>query len=129
MSSYALLMFLPASQEIEVGAQGGMHFEKGWYVYVGSGNTKRIERHFNDREDKKMYWHIDYFLQKGKPVRAYRYEKEECPLARSFERLDQLPLGASDCNCRGHLFHGDLEEIERIALSQNPTSVFKKKVD
>ena len=123
--SYALLMYLPSSREIVVGALGKTHFKEGWYVYVGSGDQKRIERHFRDKKDKKNHWHIDYFLQEARPVSAYIFEKEECSLARGFKRLEQLPFGASDCKCKGHLFHGSLDEIERMALIQEPTREFK----
>ena len=116
--SYALLMHLPHSQDMDIGALGTIHFEKGWYVYVGSGTEKRIERHF--RKEKKNHWHIDYFLQRAEPVRAYRYDKGECSLAKSFEGLEQLPLGASDCRCRGHLFHGTLQKIEDLVLTHGP---------
>jgi Uri superfamily endonuclease len=123
--SYALLIHLPHPQEIEMGARGKISFEEGWYVYVGSGSESRIKRHFRDPKDKKNHWHIDYLLQKGKPVRAYCYDKEECSLAKSFKGLEQLPLGASDCRCRGHLFHGSLADIERMVLIQGPTMEFR----
>ena len=62
---YLLLMDLKENQYISIGKTGKHFFKKGYYVYVGSalnGLQQRIHRHL--RTQKKMYWHIDFFLSK-----------------------------------------------------------------
>ena len=60
---YALLLFLDNDLSINVGALGKTTFTKGTYVYVGATQNnleKRVQRHM--RKEKKLFWHIDYFL-------------------------------------------------------------------
>ncbi len=57
---YLLVMELPKNTSVMVGKHRLVHFQKGYYVYVGSalnGLEQRIERHL--RKQKKIHWHID----------------------------------------------------------------------
>ena len=59
---YIMVMHLDHELDLEIGSKGMMHFNTGYYMYVGSAKanlTKRIERH--KRKRKKMHWHLDYF--------------------------------------------------------------------
>ena len=59
---YIMVMHLDHELDLEIGSKGMMHFNAGYYMYVGSAKanlTKRIERH--KRKRKKMHWHLDYF--------------------------------------------------------------------
>jgi len=62
---YILLVFLPGQQSVRVGSLGVIDFLPGWYAYMGSacGLRARVCRHL--RQDKKLHWHIDYFLAVG----------------------------------------------------------------
>lgn len=115
--SYLLLIELKKDTQISIGKLGKKHFNKGYYVYVGSALNnieKRILRHIG--KNKKIFWHIDYFLSYGKIVKAFYKEnniKEECKIA---ENLDKslspiIGFGCSDCKCKSHLFYGTYEEI------------------
>jgi endonuclease-3 len=84
-------------------------FYPGYYFYVGSafgkgGVKSRVERHL--KKDKKLHWHIDYFLQKAKIVKVYaKYSKEECKIAKKLNILEKFKgFGCSDCKCVSHLF-------------------------
>jgi Uri superfamily endonuclease len=117
--TYILLIELPESKEIKVGALGAIKFRAGFYAYVGSalnGLEARIARHL--RKEKKLYWHIDYLLVHGR-VRDIFYvegnEKKECDIARKLAaRLVSIKgFGSSDCDCGSHLFYS--EDYGRLA--------------
>lgn len=73
---YIMVMHLDHELDLEIGSKGMMHFNAGYYMYVGSAKanlTKRIERH--KRKRKKMHWHLDYFrghceMIAGVPIRT-----------------------------------------------------------
>lgn len=98
---------------IGVGKLGNVMFDKGFYAYVGSamnGLEQRIARHL--RKEKKIFWHIDYLLDKGRIVEVIRIEsdrKQECGIAKRFaERFEPVPkFGCSDCDCTSHLFFSE----------------------
>ena len=118
--TYLLVMDLPQDTAIAVGKQGVVDFQKGRYVYVGSalnGLEQRIQRHL--REQKKVHWHIDYFLPYAEVVDVFYKEgteREECEVARLFERTFPciVGFGCSDCRCKSHLFQGPSQEIQRV---------------
>ena len=59
--TYVALFYLSRKRNLEVGSLSHVWFDKGYYLYVGSGMNnvfKRIERH--KKKDKKKRWHIDY---------------------------------------------------------------------
>ena len=109
---YVMVMYLDHELDLEIGSKGMMHFNAGYYMYVGSAKanlTKRIERH--KRKRKKMHWHLDYFrghceMIAGLPIRTSRQDAE-CALADAVRVIAgwSVPkFGCSDCDCKSHLF-------------------------
>lgn len=97
---------------VRVGKLGEFSFAKGLYAYVGSGQAnleKRIERHY--KKEKRVFWHIDYLLQKPEFEIAKVFYKtankaEECKIANQIA-MQGTPVkgfGCSDCKCLSHLF-------------------------
>ncbi|MFC7177464.1 GIY-YIG nuclease family protein [Halosegnis marinus] len=110
--TYTLLLDLPASATIEVGALGEHDFPAGAYAYTGSalgtGGFARVERHreLAAGEREVRHWHVDYLL--GHPdadvVGDVRTEAAvECAVARALPEGTVPGFGASDCDCRSHL--------------------------
>jgi len=119
--TYILVIYIPVTTKIRIGALGNILFNKGYYLYVGSAmgsksstNLKnRINRHLSLSISKKLHWHIDYLLSHEKSIitniylipSIYRLEciiaKELVDLAKSFVNR----FGSSDCYCHSHLFH------------------------
>jgi len=109
---YILVISVGKDIRVNVGALGGVDFEKGFYAYVGSaqnGLEKRMARHL--RRAKRMFWHIDYLLDNYavKVVKVFCKEagkSEECRIAGKLgERGFAVKnFGCSDCGCVGHLF-------------------------
>ncbi|MFP3895749.1 MAG: GIY-YIG nuclease family protein [Anaerolineales bacterium] len=112
--TYILIIRLSHRHTIEVGSLGKVTFEKGYYLYVGSGLAglrSRLERHL--RTKNHMHWHIDYLLQHGR-IREIWYhlgpERYECAWADTVQRIpgvepSRASFGASDCACQTHLFY------------------------
>ncbi|MDI6889174.1 MAG: GIY-YIG nuclease family protein [Methanocellales archaeon] len=109
--TYVLLIELPKSTKVQVGKLGYIDFQVGFYAYVGSalnGLEARIARHL--REEKKLYWHIDYLLAHAR-IKEILYaegsEKGECDIARNLAaRFSSIKgFGSSDCDCKSHLFY------------------------
>jgi Uri superfamily endonuclease len=113
--TYVLLLRLRRAQRLRIGALGVFEFPPGWYVYVGSafgpgGLAARVARHA--RLAKRLRWHIDYLLP---PAELYGVWagvgwRQECELTRriasgSTARICAERFGASDCDCRSHLFY------------------------
>jgi len=101
---------------IRVGSLGVIEFKKGYYIYVGSGQTnleKRIQRH--KRKIKKVKWHIDYLTTNSdvKVIEAAAYDlpkKYECMLADMLRSMMFKPIkgfGSTDCKCISHLYEID----------------------
>ena len=45
---YLVVLHLSTAMDLEIGSKGILHFEEGYYTYVGSAKanlTKRLERH------------------------------------------------------------------------------------
>lgn len=109
---YVAVFQLDADTEIEVGRLGRFLFDRGFYFYVGSAQRNlngRLARHA--RREKPLRWHIDYLSVHARMLGAIVIEgtrQDECALARRITVL-RCPairnFGASDCRCRGHLFH------------------------
>jgi hypothetical protein len=63
---YLLVLRLKKGQKIKAGKLPKTYFSSGCYLYVGRakrGLKKKLDRHL--RKDKKLFWHIDYFLRKA----------------------------------------------------------------
>ena len=112
--TYALVLFLPRARQIRIGALGAFRFPCGYYIYIGSamnGLSARIARHC--RRGKKLFWHIDYFLQHACIADVWvsaRARRSECAWARAALALPNARViaprfGASDCNCATHLVY------------------------
>jgi len=119
--TYIIVIFLKKHIQISIGALGLISFKKGYYLYIGSamgdfGSStliNRVKRHISPPENKKIHWHIDYFLNNQEtsivqlnliPSR----QKLECILAE--ELISQSDgyikkFGSSDCNCLSHLIY------------------------
>ena len=78
---YIMVMHLDHELDLEIGSKGMMHFNAGYYMYVGSAKanlTKRIERH--KRKRKKMHWHLDYFRGHCEMIAAVPIRTSGLPL-------------------------------------------------
>lgn len=112
--AYALLIYLPCRDSIEVGRLGLIEFPSGYYLYVGSalgGLKARIARHL--RPHKPLRWHIDYLTAHAEVVEIwwqFGREKRECEWVALAGQASgaSLPVpgfGCSDCRCASHLVH------------------------
>jgi Uri superfamily endonuclease len=130
---YVLILKLENDKKIKIGSLGELNFKKGFYAYVGSAQNsleKRIERHL--RKDKKLRWHIDYFLNHAKVIdiwiKQQAPKEEECKLAKKLaENFESIArFGCSDCKCISHLFK--LTSIQRLKemLSSTNFTRFQK---
>ena len=113
--TYALLLALPQSVQLRIGALGECRFETGWYVYLGSalgpgGLSARVGRHIGAQG--RMHWHIYYLTRVAEVVRVgwrVGVERRECGWAQAVggwpgARLALARFGASDCRCDTHLW-------------------------
>lgn len=109
---YLLFVNLKEDSKIKIGSLGNILFRKGNYIYVGSAQNNlkaRVERH--KRKNKKLFWHIDYFLEnKNSKIIDIFYKEspkeDECKtaqkLSNKFKSIENF--GCSDCKCKSHLF-------------------------
>ena len=120
---YVLVVEVRKAKKILIGSLGKIEFKRGLYLYVGSaqnGLEQRIERHL--RNEKKIFWHIDYLLSNPsvqiREVWIKEGKKGECKLARNFLKNKDLKVikgfGSSDCSCPGHLFYAKGNRIIRF---------------
>jgi len=125
--TYVLEIKLDKRTALSVGklSKEPIDFRRGYYYYCGSalgknGLYNRVRRHLS--KEKKIRWHIDYLLGKGKitdvifdaePVR------KECIYAMKYLESGLSPVpdfGSSDCKCISHLFFDSigLRKINRM---------------
>ncbi len=120
--TYTLLIELPGSIELEIGALGMHNLPEGWYAYTGSafgtGGFSRIDRHRRvaSGEHDVRHWHIDYLL--GHPATTLADVKRqpdtdvECAVAAELPDSPVPGFGSSDCDCPAHLaYHADREPL------------------
>ena len=109
---YCLVIRLDETTEIRIGKKlGKIKFNKGHYVYVGSAMNSlisRIKRHLSD--DKKLHWHIDYFLKYSQITEVIynrSNRKIECDLSKYIASKTSgiRDFGCSDCDCESHLYY------------------------
>lgn len=109
---YILVLRLEKSQFISAGKLKRTKFQPGIYLYIGkarNGLQLRLKRHL--RTEKRIFWHIDYFLQKARieDIWVKKNSFAECRtvgVIRGIRKDACFPLkkfGSSDCNCAGHL--------------------------
>jgi Uri superfamily endonuclease len=119
--AYQLIARLRRKHAISVGALGRVDFPPGTYIYTGRASKNlrsRLARHMGC--DKKLRWHIDYFLQLGEIVDAVIYPNQaesECAInlesARAEGSVFVVPgFGSSDCRCPAHFLRVDKKMAE-----------------
>ncbi len=111
--TYCLIIHLKHDSKITIGKIGEKNFQKGYYIYVGSALNSlktRIQRHL--REEKKIYWHIDYLLNnENAEIIEVLYTlsdiKWECKIAATIAETGTgvINFGCSDCKCHSHLLY------------------------
>lgn len=111
--TYSLLIKIKAPFVVKIGRLGKIEFKKGGYAYIGSALKNlesRVKRHL--RDEKNLYWHIDYLLTESsieEVIYVEGSEREECKIAKildkTFSRIENF--GSSDCSCKSHLLHAE----------------------
>ena len=122
--AYLLIMEIKQTVTIQIKSLGSVSFAPGEWVYVGSGMgngstsiENRLLRHF--RDDKKIYWHIDYLRQaaQGKEVwltpGAERREQAWVDVILAIPGAMVLVegFGASDSTQESHLIYFDVRPL------------------
>lgn len=120
---YVLLIEVLAN--VRIGKLGAFTFD-GVYLYVGSalgpGGLKRVDRHARVAQGKNptARWHVDYLLKAGRlkgAIITTTKRKIECKLANRISKKT-IPsvegFGASDCQCKTHLFRSKFSESRKI---------------
>lgn len=113
--TYTLLLELPRSATVQVGALGEHPLPEGWYAYTGSamgpGGFARVDRHYELAAGERdvSRWHVDYLLGRDDvrlrgDVRSTGADAE-CAVAAALPDGPVAGFGASDCSCRSHLSH------------------------
>lgn len=123
--TYTLLVELPRTVALAVGALGERTVPAGWYAYTGSafgpGGFARVDRHYElaagDRETR--HWHVDYLL--CHPDSRLRGDVRhidvdvECAVATALPDGPVADFGSSDCDCRSHLsFATDEDRLRNV---------------
>lgn len=111
--TYTLLVDVPESLTVTVGALGLQDLPPGGYAYTGSalgtGGFSRVERHARlaAGESDARHWHVDYLLGDDRAslrsVVVAPGADAECGVAAALGDGPVAGFGASDCPCRSHL--------------------------
>ena len=138
--TYTIIVDCRSEGSCVFGELGRARLRKGLYLYTGSalgrGNAsleRRLERHA--RPSKKKWWHIDYLTSRpfccvSGAVYIISTRRLECRVSRCIsEELNVLPvlprIGASDCNCEGHLLGPDFR-LGYAELLQRLRKVYRR---
>jgi len=131
--TYTIILECSSECYCRIGSLGRARLHKGHYLYTGSalglGSTsleRRLERHA--KRSKKKRWHIDYLTSnpvcrvKG-AVYIASSRRLECKINVSISKGLNLPpllpgIGASDCNCEGHLLGPDVRSSKKVLLKR-----------
>lgn len=122
---YMMVLQVEKDTDIHIGAQGCIHFPKGYYVYTGSAKKNlaaRIARH--QRKRKRMHWHIDYLRQQSHVIAAIPIRTTadwEHDLAQAVGAIAYWHIrgfGCTDCRCTSHLFGFSDNPIHRMDFIQ-----------
>jgi Uri superfamily endonuclease len=113
--TYALILSCSTTIRVQIGRLGTMRLQPGYYVYLGSalgagGLRARIAHHH--KLSLRPHWHIDYLRAHTRfhgiwfSYDARRREHQWARVVRTMRdaRAPLLEFGASDCNCRSHLY-------------------------
>lgn len=119
--SYILVISILDNIDLIVGALGRISFEKGTYLYIGSGMggngsaalERRVNKHLRPSTQKKTHWHIDFILnhERSSLNRIYIIPsliRLECIIAKELIEISDSSVkdfGSSDCQCRSHMFY------------------------
>ena len=114
--TYILFLRVAHAYSAQVGALGRLDFKTGIYAYVGSafgpgGLRARLSHHLSPV--RAIHWHIDYLSQEAEALEIWytcdpaRREHQWAGIIASLPEASGLHtgFGASDCQCRTHLFH------------------------
>jgi endonuclease-3 len=139
--TYTLRLERPSATTLTVGALGSHRLPAGGYAYVGSalgtGGFARVDRHRRVAagEHETRHWHVDYLI--GAPetrlvgVVTTAGADAECAVAdRVGAAADGEPVpgfGASDCDCRSHLFYGESAAALRAVVEEAHATVGRKR--
>jgi len=129
---YLLVIKLKSKQRISAGKLPACVFKSGIYLYSGRAKRSlrgRLQRHL--KKEKKLFWHIDYFLQKAeiKEIWAKYDSFDECQAVSQVKNLikdadfPQIKFGSSDCLCPSHLIY--LPEDTNLGLLRKKLSLEK----
>jgi Uri superfamily endonuclease len=138
--TYTIVVRCKDASYSRFGSLGKARLEKGHYLYTGSALGQgavslenRIERHL--RRQKRLWWHIDYLTSHPQckvtgAVYVVSDNRLECKVNGSVSKeLKVSPvlfkIGASDCNCDGHLL-GPARRLSEYALMRRLESVYAK---
>jgi len=119
------LIFRNSSCRTDAGGLGGITFNSGWHIYVGSalgsGGLKRALRHagINRKKSGNLRWHVDYisaspYFSLEFIVAANTHERLECEVAENIGGAGIRNFGCSDCGCVSHLFYRDVCPLSEI---------------
>jgi Uri superfamily endonuclease len=113
--TYALIISCASSARIQVGRLGTMQLQGGYYVYLGSalgpgGLRARITHH--QKLSTRPHWHIEYVKAHTRlhsiwfsyDARRLEYQWTRVVQTMRGARAPILGFGASDCDCRSHLY-------------------------
>ena len=116
--TYALILSCASNARIQVGRLGTMQLQPGYYVYLGSalgpgGLRARIAHH--QKLSPRPHWHVDSLRARAQIHRIwFSYDARRCEhqWARAVQmmsgaKVPVLGFGASDCDCRSHLYFFD----------------------
>ena len=124
--TYSLVIEVPRTIELSVGALGRRELSAGWYAYTGSalgaGGFSRVDRHRGVAAGERdvRHWHVDYLLGHDAAtiedvVRAPGRDAE-CEVAEALPEGPVEGFGASDCDCTAHLAYAESREALRDSL-------------
>jgi endonuclease-3 len=125
-ATYTLLVAVPEASAIAFGAAGEHAIGPGWATYTGSafgpGGLRRIDRHAEIARGERevRHWHVDHLLGHAATRLAAAWvsprEDAECRTHRQLPGRE-VPVGASDCTCEGHVRLADDREqlVARLA--------------
>jgi len=113
--TYALILSCTSNARIQIGRLGTMKLQRGYYIYLGSalgpgGLRARIAHH--QKPSPRPHWHIDY-LRAHTPIQCIwfscdgrRREHQWALMVKTMSgtTIPFLRFGASDCDCRSHLY-------------------------